>query len=302
MFDLVSIGGISIDLFFSGDSLTFKDNRFQLAVGGKYMADYLYEGVGGGGANVAIGASKLGLKSAVLGAIGDNPFKEAILKELTEARVSSNLCHFEKDYLNISSILLTPSGDHSIIHFVPPHENIIHSEMDLNKFIGSKVVYMGNLPDVSLEERLKILHFLKRNNILTVVNLGVKDCRRPFHELEKFIEGIDILIMNTHEFAEAIKKTYEEIDFLQNIASRYNFLRETIVIVTDGEKGSYGYHDENLYFQKAIEPAVIKDSTGCGDGYTAGFIAEFIKADNVKLAMQNGALYASHILEKIGAN
>ena len=79
MFDLISIGNISIDLYFKGDSLTFEKNRFQLAIGGKYFVDQFHTGVGGGGVNVAIGASKAGIKSAVMGTIGNNPFKKMIL-------------------------------------------------------------------------------------------------------------------------------------------------------------------------------------------------------------------------------
>ena len=70
MYDLISIGNISIDLYFKGDALTFQNNRFQLAVGGKYFADHFYTGIGGGGVNIAIGASKFGLNTAVLGTVG----------------------------------------------------------------------------------------------------------------------------------------------------------------------------------------------------------------------------------------
>src|SRR3989337_1672921 len=122
MYDLISIGNISLDLFFQGESLTFEDNRFQLAVGGKYFVNTLYKSVGGGGANVAIGGAKNGLKTAVLGKIGNNNFKPMILEELKNKEVSTSLCQFEEDYLNLSAILLTDKGERSIIHYSPPHE------------------------------------------------------------------------------------------------------------------------------------------------------------------------------------
>ncbi len=60
MYDLISVGTISVDLYFLGKSFTFKDNRFALALGGKYQAENFYLSVGGGGANVAIGVAKHG--------------------------------------------------------------------------------------------------------------------------------------------------------------------------------------------------------------------------------------------------
>lgn len=302
MYDLISIGSISIDLFFQGESLTFKDNRFQLAVGGKYQADYLYESVGGGGANVAIGGSKNGLKTAVVGKIGNNPFKKIILEELHESGVSTSLCQYEDKYMNISSILLTDSGERSVIHYQPTHEHLITSIEECSTFLNTKSLYLGNLPDVSLTERESILHYLKRKGVITIVNLGVKDSRRPIEQLKKFIIGIDVLILNTHEFAEAVKTPYKEINFKENIISRYPFLKETIVVITDGEKGSYGYSDTKIYYQKAIEPTLIKDTTGCGDGYTAGFIAEYLKSSSIDSSMLKGSLYAAKILTQVGAN
>lgn len=302
MYDLISMGSISIDLFFQGDSLTFKDQRFQLAVGGKYQADYLYESIGGGGANVAIGAAKKGLKTAVVGKIGNNPFKKVILEELHQAGVSTTLCQYEDHYLNISSILLTDLGERSVIHYQPSHEHLVTSIEECSTFLNTKSVYLGNLPDVSLTERESIIHYLRRKGILTIVNLGVKDCRRPIEQLEKFIRGIDILILNTHEFAEAVKSSYEAINFKDNIIHHYPFLKNTIVVVTDEKKGSYGYNQNEIHYQKAIKPSVIKDTTGCGDGYTAGFISEFLKSSNILASMEKGAHYAAKILAKVGAN
>src|SRR3989344_2782970 len=98
MFDLISIGNISIDLYFKGNSLTFKEDRFQLAIGGKYFADHFYTGVGGGGVNVAAGATKLGLHTAILGTIGENPFKKIVLRLLEDQKIATNLCNYESDY------------------------------------------------------------------------------------------------------------------------------------------------------------------------------------------------------------
>ena len=92
MFDLISIGNISIDLYFKGSSLTFEKDRFQLAIGGKYFVDQFHTGIGGGGVNVAIGVAKEGIKSAVMGTIGNNPFKKMILQLLEAKQVSSKLC------------------------------------------------------------------------------------------------------------------------------------------------------------------------------------------------------------------
>lgn len=303
MYDLISVGNISLDIFFSGKSLTFKDGRFQLAVGGKYFVDKLYQSVGGGGANVAIGASHNGLKTAVLGKIGHNPFKSLILSDLNERNVSTELCQFEDNYMNISAILLNDAGERSIIHYSPLHEHILKTKKDLKQILETRIIYLGNLPDVALTERDQLLHFVHKNNIETIANLGVKDCRRPKQDLIHFLRNIDILIVNGHEFADLVKAQYQDIHFKDKIVEWYiPQLKEKLVIITEGEKGSFAYIQNQTFHQKAIEVKKIIDTTGAGDAYTAAFIAEYFKTKDIEKAMERGAKYAAKILSKIGAN
>ena len=62
MYDLISVGNISIDLYFKGSTFTKDKDRFHLAIGGKYYSDFFHEDIGGGGVNVAVGVAKLGLR------------------------------------------------------------------------------------------------------------------------------------------------------------------------------------------------------------------------------------------------
>lgn len=303
MYDLISIGGISIDLYFKGESLTFKNERFQLAVGGKYLSEHFYVGIGGGGVNVAIGAHKNGLRAAVMGKIGNNVFKKIILSKLIENEISYTLCDFEDKYYNVSSILLSPDGERSIIHYMTPHQHLINDSNELEGISKTKMAYLGNLPDVSLSERVELLKFFKEHSIKTIVNLGVRDCRKPLNQLKSFLDMVDILILNGHEFAELVKAPYHDIHFRDHVVQWYvPFLADKLVVVTEGKKGSFSYQDKNVLFHKAESIGRIIDTTGAGDGYTAGFIAEYLHSCNTKKAMENGSHYAAKILQKIGAN
>lgn len=303
MYDLISIGGISIDFYFKGDSLTYQDNRFQLAVGGKYLASDFYYSVGGGGANVAIAAAKTGISVAVYGMIGNNQFKNMILKELDDKNVKYSLCPVTNNYFNFSSILLNEKGERSIINYVTPHLNLFENNYDINHLLHTKLLFLGNLPDVSITHRLHLLSHIKHSNITTALNFGIKDCRRPKDQLKEIFNKVDILICNGHEFAEIVKAPYQDINFKENIVEHYiPFLKNKIVLVTEGEKGSYVYQNDNIFHQKAIKPSRIIDTTGAGDAFTGAFLAEFIKSSKISRALEKGSLYASKILSKIGAN
>ncbi len=302
MLDLISVGTISIDLSFRGKSLTLDNQRFQLAVGGKYVVDELYEGVGGGGANVAIGLRQYGLEVATLGLIGENSFKEIILQRLQDAGVKTHLCQFTKNYLNISSILLTPTGERSIIHYEPPHEDLFKGFSNFQDILTAEAIYLGNLPDIPLSKRIELLGYAKQNGLLTFLNLGVKDVRKDKKEFTPLLSFADVIIVNGHEFADMVKKNYGQLDFKTDITASEPLFKDKILIVTEGEKGSYGYVKGEVHYQEAIKPEKILDTTGAGDGYTAGFIAQYLRSKDIPKSMRQGAEHASKVLEKVGAN
>jgi len=303
MYDLVSIGTISVDLYFKGKNFTFKNNRFALAVGGKYIANQFDIKIGGGGANVAIGVAHHGFRTAVIGKIGNNPFKKIILNHLKTHKVSTNLIDQENNYYNLSAILLTQKGERTIIHYSTPHQDLFSANNQLFGLTKTKIIYLGNLPEVSLTQRIKFLKFIGKHKIIRILNLGVIDCRRPKNQLKEIFKETDILIVNGYEFSEIVKAPHKDIQFNDDVISWYiPSLFEKIVVITEGEKGSFAYFKGKVFYQRALKPAKIIDTTGAGDAYTAGFICGFLKYHNIEIAMKKGAIYSSYILAKIGAN
>ena len=300
MYDLISVGNISIDLYYKGKSFTKNKDRFQLAIGGKYYADYFYENIGGGGVNVAAGVAKHGLRTAIFGKIGNNPFKDVILKKLTDKKVSTEFCQIEDDYYKISSIILTENGERTILHYETPSRML--REFLLHKGLKkAKNIYFSPLPHLNLYEKKKMINYLKGDQTLTFVNLSAVDCRRPIKELTGFFDALDVLIINSYEFSDLIKRPYKKIDF-KKLEIKLPYLKDRILIITDAEKGSYGYFNDQIYYQDIVKPKKIVDTTGCGDAYTAGFIAQYIKSLNIESSMYAGAKYAAEKLARIGAN
>lgn len=304
MLDLVSIGAVGIDLYFKGDALTHTNDRFELAVGGKYFTDQFHEGLGGGGANVAIGVRRHGLKTALFSEVGNNAFKKVITEKLEKEKVIyDGFCQFEKDYTNISAILLNDDGEKTIINFRSQHSQLLESDRDINLLKKGRAIYLANMPNISLSERYRMLTFAKHHNVCTFVNIGVVDCRRPKEQLERFLKKVDVLIINDYEFADLVKAPHKDIHWKDNVVQYYlPALTERIVVITRGEKGSQTYTKDKIFFQEAIKPNKILDATGAGDGYTAGFIAGYLKTTEIQESMLTGARYAAKILGKIGAN
>lgn len=303
MYDLVTIGTVTVDLYYKGTSLPYVDNHFQLASGGKYFVDFFHAGIGGGATNVAVAAKKSGIKVALMAKIGNNNFKSMILEKLKELNISTSLCHFQDDYNNVSSIFLNGVGEKTVVNYRTPHQHYFRDEDITSKIFKTGAIYISNLPDASLTERTRLIHEYHEKKVKIFMNFGVNDCRRPKEQLENLIRPIDTLIVNSHEFADLVKVPHKQLNFTKVYVPQYwPLLRDKTIVITDGEKGSFGYEKGAIYHQKAIVPKKIVDTTGAGDSFTGAFIADFVCTGNIETAMRAGAEYSSKKLTHLGAN
>ncbi len=302
MFDLISIGNISADLYFSAEDLTKKGDRLSLAIGGKYRSEEFRMSVGGGGANVSIGGRKNGLRTAVVGIVGNNVFRKAIMQRLETAKVNTNHLMFNQTAVNVSTILLQKNGERTVIAHQSSHEHILEDAHVSGRKFKTRAVYFGNLPHVSVKERRSLMKSLKTKDIEVFVNVGPLDCCKPKTYLKELLEFTDVLIVNTHEFADLVKKDEKDINLKKSVLHMLPFMKESILIVTDGKNGSHGYEGDKVFFCPIVKENVIADTTGVGDGYTAGFIASYLRHSDVQRAMKAGSRYASKIIARIGAN
>ena len=302
MIDLLTIGRIGIDLFYKGDAIESKDKELHLKLGEKYFVDELYEGIGGGGANVAAAAVKNGISAGVLGLVGDNPFKSIIMNKMTELGISSEFCQIRQDYLNISSIFVMNNGERTIVDYETPNKGDFLEVAKYPLLDQVQAIYLASLPDISLSDRVNFLKYAKSKNKLIFVNLGVRDHEKHSVEYLTLLENADVLIMNKGEFAKLSDKSETELDLKKPIGSLLPTLSSKTIVITDAGQGSYGYQQDSVLFQPAVMVDRVLDTTGAGDAYTGAFIAEYLKSKDLKKAMEKGAMYASTIISKIGAN
>lgn len=72
------------------------------------------------------------------------------------------------------------------------------------------------------------------------------------------------------------------------------------VIITRGSEGSLVYNNADYYLIPAFTPTVIKDATGCGDTYMAGYLYKRCKGAPVEEAGEFAAAMATLKLQQSG--
>jgi 2-dehydro-3-deoxygluconokinase len=304
MFDALCVGTTTIDLYFKGNSLTSHGGRLNLTVGGKYFADFFYEGVGGGATNVSIGITKLGGRAMLYSDIGHNSFKRIIQDKLTSVGVSFGHCRYVHDYHNVSSILLTESGERTVVNYRSVESDFLHRPIQDDILSKAKIIYMGNLSRVSEWNKMRLLKSAKKLGKTTIVTLGSDECRKSYSQIDGLLANTDILIQNEFEFADLVRAHVDNLnwDYLEKMLPKHTVFPKTM-IVTRASRGSLCWHDGKFFTSSAIRPKKYVDTSGAGDGYTAGFIYAYTRyGGNIQKAMDTGSKYSSSKLEHLGPN
>ena len=113
--------------------------------------------------------------------------------------------------------------------------------------------------------------------------------------LEMVKNRLDITFCNEQEISSLIdtKDFNEVISFCKSI--------KKLVVITRGEKGSIVINQDEIVECESKKNLNIKDLTGAGDLFAAGYLHGVINQLNVKECLIKGTELSSKIIQKIGA-
>lgn len=258
MYDLVCVGDIFLDIITS-PLKKYPEKETQA------VSDFLYSR-GGEAANCAALASKLGLKSCFMGAVGKDFIGNHLVEELRKDRV-----YFEgvrKGKSAVTFAVSFPDGSRSFITQEGSNLLFFLQDVDFRMLKNARHVHRGgywHTEKLLGKPNEKLFRFCRRNSIKTSLNIGWDfkgwpDIRSK--QLLKLLKYVDIFFLNSKE-ARALtgkdyKKAVEEFD-------------SKISAVHLGKKGSYIYSEGEGFLAKAERVKVV-NPVGAGDAFNAGFI------------------------------
>ena len=89
-------------------------------------------------------------------------------------------------------------------------------------------------------------------------------------------------------------KSFDDVvSFIKNL--------NKIIIITRGEKGAVAINSNEIIECSAKKDLQIKDLTGAGDLFAAGYLHGYINKLSIKECLEKGTELSSKIIQKIGA-
>ncbi len=302
MFDVITIGSATVDIFaytkadvikLTKRKVTTKDICYP--VGDKILVKHMEIMTGGGGTNTAVSFSRLGLKTAYLGNIGNDRSAKRILDELRKEKVSF-IGTISNDKTNISIVLDSIAKDRTILVYKDASEKFSFAKIK-KSMLKAKWFYLCAMVDKEYRELEKIAAFAKKNKIKIAFNPSSYLAQKGFSYLKKVISKTNLLVLNKEEAALVLKKKTANINALLKGLKK---LGPEFIVITDGKKGAYCYDGRTKY---TIVPQKIKvvETTGAGDSFASAFLAGMIRKNNIGFALKLALMNSQSVISNVGA-
>ena len=252
---------------------------------------------GGSVANSIVGLSQLGNKVSFLGKINDdelgNKYEEGLKKEKVEYIYKKKS---EPIPTGSCLILITPDSERTMCTFLGTAGKINDKDVNEDKVKNADITFLeGYLWDEGEPKKA----FEKAIKCSNKVAMSLSDLfcveRHKSHFLDLVKNKLDIIFANEKEILSLTnsKSFSDVIAFCKQIKKN--------IIITRGEKGAVSVNGNELIECKAKENLLIKDLTGAGDLFAAGYLHGTINQMSTHESLVMGTELSAKIIQKIGA-
>lgn len=286
---ILVIGSLNIDFVLDIENYprpgeTILANDFKLVPGGK-------------GANQAFACGKLGTNVCMVGMVGDDIYGKKLINNLKSANVITKYITKSKNsstgkaFINVDC-----EGQNSIVVVAGANAQINKNIIDKN----IKLIKTASIIVMQLEIPVEVVHYVAK----LAKKFGKKVVLDPAPAKKNLPDEL-------FELIDIIKPNETELEVLTGIKLNNDadivmaaelLIKKGVknVVVTLGDKGSVLVNKEGYKKFEVIKVDVV-DTTGAGDGFTAGMVSALIDGKNLEDAIKYGHKVSSIIVTRSGA-
>lgn len=307
-YDVITVGNVRMDAYMSlHDPKTELHSEGEhkggvcFRLGSKIIVDRYDFLMGGNAANVAVGASRLGLKATIVAETGDDEFSIKIRNCLAEENIERLFIVQTKNGASNLSVIINFAGDRTVF----AEERTLEHDFQLDE-AETKWVYLTSLSRAWEEPYKKVLEFVKAQGAKLAFNPGSIQLKEGKDVVHKALQNTEILFMNKEE-AELLlhnhynKKVENSENYIRELCGELQKLGPKKVILTNGKHGSFALEEDSEFLTCSLYEGETVERTGAGDAYASGFLSATIYGVSTKDAMKWGAANAASVVGKIGA-
>ncbi|MFQ5974075.1 MAG: adenosine kinase [Alphaproteobacteria bacterium] len=258
------------------------------------------EASGGSAANTAAGIASLGGQAAFVGKVRTDQFGGVFTHDIRAVGVEFDTTPATDGPPTARSLIfITPDAQRTMNTYLGACVNLGPRDIEPELIARGRVTYMeGYLWDrpeakAAFLKAAELAHREKRDVALTLSDpFCVERHRSSFREL---IAGhIDVLFANEKELV----SLYQVRDFDEALQHARHDCR--IAVLTRSEKGSVVAGGDEVHVVDAERVDEVRDTTGAGDQYAAGFLFGLTRGHDLAICARLGSIAAAEVISHVG--
>jgi sugar/nucleoside kinase (ribokinase family) len=310
-YDIVGIGNAIVDLIAEVDDSYLEKNSINK--GSMSLVDYdvvnrignevdIVKTISGGSvANSIVCIAQQNLKTVFIGKVNQDELGKKFAKGLAEENVEFKIT---KSLVNKHTarciILVSTDAERTMNTYLGVSQELTEEDVDLNIIEESSILYLeGYLWDLDNAKKAIKKSISTAINSETKIAFSISDAFCVDRFREEFIDLVnnsaDIIFANESE----IKSLFETSELETAIKKCQD--TKKIFAVTLGDKGAKIIYKNEIVNIKAEIIDKLVDTTGAGDLFAAGFLAEYIRSQDLESSGKEGVKMASIIIQQFGA-
>lgn len=264
--------------------------------------------VGGAELNVAIGCSRLGLKTGWISRLGKDEFGQYIYNFARGEGIDVSEVGLVDGYatsLNFKEIMEGGAGRTLYYRDRSPTETMRPSELNSDYFKAAKVLHItGVFPAVSptnMEVTMQAISLAKEHGLKIAfdpnVRLRLWNRAEAREALAPLLKDVDILLAGAEEMEIILGESdpYEIIEKGKELGIE-------LIAVKQGENGAVGYFNGETIDAAPVSVEKVVDTVGAGDGFDAGMIYGYLQGWSLSRMLTFANTIGSMVVSVVGDN
>ncbi|MGB2787524.1 MAG: carbohydrate kinase family protein [Candidatus Saccharimonadaceae bacterium] len=300
---ILSVGDIVTDAFIQLkqdeariDTDEQGNKRLSMEFGNKppYERVDILNGVGNS-ANASVAFSRLGIRTGLMGFIGD----DQVGKDMKDALVAEAI---DVTPLQISKGM--KSNYHYVLRYGADRTILIKYEDYNYRWKQPETtpdwIYLSAISDRSWGLHQDMLGYLEENpDIKLAFQPGTYHFKWGSEKLRDIYRRSEIVFMNREEAADV---TGRETRDIKDLAQGLHDMGVNTAIITDGPDGAYAsVGDKLIKVPNYPDPAPPLDRTGAGDAFASTVVAALASGETIETALSWAPINSMSVVQKLGA-
>ncbi len=300
-YDVLSLGPVRMDCFVGlpEDEVTEvcsvdkKRCMIELGFGEKIAVKSMEFAVGGNAGNNAVGLARLGLKPAIIGAVGDKVTDNQAVEILTREKVETKWIEKKPGQTGFG-VVINYQGERTILSYYS-HSRCCWPEDDQ---LFADWIYLTSMGEGFEDFYFQAVNWAKAHGAKIAFNPGTRQIKAGYEVLKYAYGASEILFVNKEEAEEILNSKKQNANIKELLGELYK-KGPKIVVITDGTEGAYTY-DGLRFLHMPTVPAPVVERTGAGDAFGSGFLAAYIQNKPIEECLSRGTVNSASVLGYVG--